>query len=52
MTNKSEGLAQLQKEIKELKEQLELKNKLLFVLEDSIPKTQTERKKYVSKPYK
>jgi len=48
MIKKSEGTTQLQKEIKELKEQLELKNKLVFMLDESIPKEQSERKKYVA----
>lgn len=46
---KSEGLTQLNKKIKELEEQLEIKNKLLFALQDPIEKLgQVERKQYVS----
>lgn len=45
---KSEGITQLKKRIKELEEQLEIKHKLLFMLDESIPKEQSERKKYVS----
>jgi len=48
MTKISEGLPQLQKRIKELEEELEIKNKLIFALEDSVPKIPTERKKYVA----
>mgnify|MGYP003636722791 CR=1 FL=1 len=45
---KSEEILQLQKRIKELEERLELKNKLEFLLEESIPEGQGERRKYMS----
>lgn len=45
--DRSEEILQLQKQIKELEEQLIIQNKFVFVLEDSIPKNETERKKYV-----
>lgn len=47
MIKESEGITQLKKRIKELEGQLEFKNKLVFLLEESVPKDQQERKKYV-----
>lgn len=44
----SEGITQLKKRIKELEEQLEVKNKLIFSMENSVPTEQTARKKYVA----
>jgi hypothetical protein len=44
----SEEIIQLKNQIKELEKQLELKNKLVFVLEESIPKKQEDRKKYMA----
>lgn len=46
--SESEGLTQLKKRIKELEEQLENKNKLVFMLEEAIPEGQEERKQYVA----
>jgi|6_EtaG_2_1085325.scaffolds.fasta_scaffold16778_2 hypothetical protein len=43
----SEEIIQLQNKIKELEEKLSLKDKLVFMLEESIPKEATARKKYV-----
>lgn len=44
----SEETLQLKNRIKELEEQLEFKNKLVFLLEEAIPKEQEDRKKYVA----
>ena len=48
MIEKSNGISELKKRIKELEEQLELKNKLVFCLDDTVPKEEMERKKYVA----
>lgn len=48
MTKTGEETLQLKKRIKELEEQLELKNKLVFMLDESIPAEQSERKKYMA----
>ncbi len=47
-TEKSNGTPELKKEIKELKQQLEFKNKLLFLLDEATPKDQVDRKKYMA----
>lgn len=47
MKNESKEILQLQEKIKNLEQQLEFKNQLVFVLEESIPTAQTERKKYM-----
>lgn len=48
MLKTSEEILQLNKKIKDLEEQLELKNKLVFLLEESIPSDQQEQKTYVA----
>jgi len=47
MTKTSEETLQLNKRIKELEEEVLWKDKLIFSLEDSIPKAQSNRKRYV-----
>lgn len=47
MKKESQEILQLQEKIKKLEEQLEFKNQLVFVLNDSTPEAQTERKKYM-----
>jgi len=48
MSKTSEETLQLQNKIKKLEQQLEQKNTLEFLLQESIPQEQTDRKKYVS----
>ncbi len=48
MAKKSEGITQLKNKIIELEEQLENKNKLTFLMEESLPKEQEARKKYMA----
>lgn len=48
MPKTSEGLAQLKNRIQELEEQLAIKDKLFFMLEEAIPEGETGRKKYMS----
>lgn len=48
MTKQSEEILQLTTQITTLKEQLEIKDKLVFSLEEAIPKEMTARKKYMS----
>lgn len=48
MALKGEGTTQLKKRIKELEEQLGIKEQLIFTLNESIPEEQNERKKYMA----
>lgn len=48
MFKKSKEIIQLKEEIEKLKKSLKIKDDFRFMLEESIPKEQNDRKKYVS----